>query len=437
MPSEKPRVKSADLVIRGCSQLLTCRGPLPKRGKALENVGLIKDGCIASFEGEIVFIGSDDGFQEKFSLTEQGETLDATGLTALPGFVDPHTHLPFAGSREEEFALRLQGYTYQQLAQKGMGIQTSVRETRRASREELVLLCLHRLDSMLLHGTTTVEAKSGYGLNRKDEIKQLEAIRKADALHPVDVIPTFMGAHEVPPEYRSDKKAYIDLLIHSLLPEVKKRELAVFFDVFCEEGVYSVEESRRMIRAAKKLGYGIKIHADEFASLGGAQMAVEEGAASADHLLALSKEGIRALSRSRTASTLLPAVPFFLMQNQKAPARALIDSGAAVALATDFNPGSSMTESMLFVLQLAVFTLDMGIEESINAATANAAYALGLQDSIGSLEVGKKMDLILCDIPNYLFLAYHPGINPIRHVIKNGQVLVRNRQLASHLKSTA
>jgi len=424
-------MRYADLVVLNCNQLLTCQGPIPKRSKALKDVGIIKNGCIVSLKGTIIFIGHYENFQKEFSLTNEGDIIDAKGLTVLPGFVDPHTHLPFAGGREEEFSLRLQGYSYQQLAEKGMGIQTSVKATRRASREELVFLCLSRLDSMLLHGTTTVEAKSGYGLNRKDEIKQLEAIREANIKHPIDIIPTFMGAHEVPPEYRSNKDAYIDLLIDSILPEVRDKKLAVFFDAFCEEGVYSVPETRRMVRAAKDLGFQIKIHADEFSALGGAQMAAEEGAISADHLMALSEEGIQALSQSNTAATLLPAVPFFLMQEKKAPARALINKGAIVALATDFNPGSSMTESMHFIMQLAVYTLGMGIEESINAATANAAYAAGIDKEVGSLEIGKKMDLILCDSPNYLYLVYHLGINPVKHVIKNGHIVIRDRQLAS------
>jgi imidazolonepropionase-like amidohydrolase len=323
-------MKYADLVVLNCNQLLTCQGLIPKRSTALKDVGIIKNGCIASLKGTIVFIGHYNNFQNEFSLTNEGEIIDAKDLTVLPGFVDPHTHLPFAGGREEEFSLRLQGYSYQQLAEKGMGIQTSVKATRRASREELVFLCLSRLDSMLLHGTTTVEAKSGYGLNLKDEIKQLEAIREANV-----------------------------------------------------------------------------------------------------HLMALSEEGIQAISQSNTAATLLPAVPFFLMQEKKAPARALINKGAIVALATDFNPGSSMTESMHFIMQLAVYTLGMGIEESINAATANAAYAAGIDKEVGSLEIGKKMDLILCDSPNYLYLVYHLGINPVKHVIKNGQIVIRDRQPAS------
>jgi imidazolonepropionase len=248
-------------------------------------------------------------------------------------------------------------------------------------------------------------------------------------MHPVDLIPTFMGAHEVPEEYRSRKEDYIDLLIHKIIPEVRKKDLARFFDVFCEKGVFSLEETERLAQAAQAAGFRVKIHADEFTSLGGAELAAKIGAASADHLIAVTEAGIQALARSATVATLLPGVSFFLMQEKKAPARRLIEEGAIVALASDFNPGSSMTESMLFVLQLGVFTLKMTIEEAINAVTANAAYALRLQDHIGSLEVGKKMDLILCEIPSYPFLVYHLGINPIKHVIKNGVLVVKDGRL--------
>jgi len=289
-----------------------------------------------------------------------------------------------------------------------------------------VRLCLSRLDQMLLTGTTTVEAKSGYGLNLKDEIKQLLALKEARKRHPADIVPTFMGAHEVPKEYRGRKKAYIRLLIHKVIPEVKSQNLAEFFDIFCEKGVFSLEETRQLAEAAKRNGLKIRIHADEFAALGGAALAAEIGAASADHLISITEKGIRALAWSKTAATLLPAVPFFLMLEKRAPARKLIDAGAAVSLASDFNPGSSMVSSMLFVMQLGVYLLKMSIEEAINAVTANAAYALGRQKEIGSLEVGKKMDLLLCEVPDYASLVYHLGINPIRYVIKNGKVVVRD-----------
>jgi len=422
-------MKSADCVVKNCSQLLTCEGRIPKRKEALQEVGLLEKGCIASFKGRIVFIGEKKRFKEEVHLEDNCIQIDGTGLVGLPGFVDSHTHLPFAGTREEEFVLRLKGYSYQQLAEKGLGIQTTVKSTRQASQKELLSLCLSRLDRMLLLGTTTVEAKSGYGLNLNDEIKQLETMQEANRFHPVDIVPTFMGAHEIPEEYKARKSDYIELLIQTILPEVKEKKLAEFFDVFCEEGVFSIEETRKLVRAAKEAGLKIKIHADEFSPLGGAQLAAEEKASSADHLINITEEGIKKLSNSQTAATLLPAVSFFLMHEKKAPARKLIEEGAIVALATDFNPGSSMTESMLFVLQLAVFTLKMSIEEAINAATANSSYALARHEDVGSLEVGKKMDLVLWDVPNYLTLVYHLGINPIKHVLKNGKLVVRDGKI--------
>ncbi len=418
----------ADLVVADCSQILTCQGALPKRKDSLQDVGLIERGWIASYKGQVIFTGDEKGFRKEVQPETDCLIIDGKGLTGLPGFIDPHTHLPFAGSREQEFLLRLKGYTYQQLAQKGMGIQTTVKDTRKATEEQLHSLCLPRLDRMLLYGTTTVEAKSGYGLNLQDELKQLKALHHLDEIHPVDIIPTFMGAHEIPEEYKSNKNEYIELLINKIIPEVRRENLAEFFDVFCEEGVFSLDETRKLMKAAKSANFKIKVHADEFSPLGGTELAVEEGAVSADHLINITDRGIQKLAESQTAAILLPAVSFFLMLEKRAPARKLIEEGAVVALATDFNPGSSMTESMLFVLQLAVYTLKMGLEEAINACTANAAYALGRHESVGSLERGKKMDLILCDAPNYPSIVYHLGINPIKHVIKNGKLVVKDGQ---------
>ena len=417
---------SADLVVENCRQLLTCGGPVPKRGAALSDVGLLEKAWVASRRGRVVFVGRERAFRAMVQPQKRAVRVNAGGLVALPGFVDSHTHLPFAGSRVEEFRLRLTGATYQELAARGMGIRTTVEATRKATRAELLALCLTRLDRMLLNGTTTVEAKSGYGLNLKDEIKQLEVLRDAAGRHPVDIVPTFMGAHDIPKEYRGRKGAYISLLIDKIIPEVKKRGLAEFFDVFCEEGVYSVEETRRLVEAAKLAGFKIRIHADEFAALGGAALAAEAGAASADHLLNITPEGIKALAASDTVATFLPGVSLFLMTDRRAPARKLIEEGAIVALASDFNPGSSMVGSMLFVLQLGVFLLKMGIEEAINAATANAAFALRRHASVGSVEIGKTTDLLLCDAPDYSSLVYELGSNPIRHVIKSGRLVVRN-----------
>ena len=416
----------ADLVVRGCRQLLTCGGPLPKRKDALSDVGLKHNAWVAAHRGRIVFIGTEEEFSRRVRAEDDAQVIDASNLVGLPGFVDAHTHLPFAGSREEEFVLRLKGLTYRQLADRGLGIQTSVKATRAATAEELRRLCLDRLDRMLSLGTTTVEAKSGYGLNCGDELKQLEALAEAGRIHPVEVVPTLMAAHEIPPEFKERREEYIQLIIRTLIPEVRKRNLAEFFDVFCEQGVFSLEETRRLAEAARAAGFKVKVHADEFYPLGGGALAAELKAVSAEHLIAVDARGIAALGAGPTAAVLLPAVSFFLMLDRRAPARELINAGAAVALASDFNPGSSMTESMLFILQLGVYTLKLGVEEAINACTANAAYALDRQATVGSLEVGKKMDLLLCDIPNYLFLVYHLGVNPIRHVIKNGRVVIRD-----------
>ena len=415
---------SADCVVAACRELLTCAGSLPKRKAAMRDLGVIENGWVAASKGVIVFVGTEEEFREKVSPEPEAVTVDGAGLVGLPGLVDAHTHLPFAGNRAREFGLRLQGWTYQQLAERGMGIQTTVKATRAASFDELLKLSLVRLDRMLLSGTTTVEAKSGYGLNLEDEVKQLEVLRDLGALHPVDIVPTFMGAHDVPPEYRDKREDYIGLLVETLIPEVGKRGLAEFFDIFCEPGVFSLEESRRLAGAAKAAGFGLKVHADEFVTQGGAELAAEIGAVSAEHLIAVSEQGIARLGASDTAAILLPGVPFFLMLDKRAPARRLIDAGAAVALATDFNPGSSHLSSMLFVLQLGVFTLGMTVEEAVNACTGNAAYAINRHHAVGSLEPGKKMDLLLCDIPGYVSLAYELGRNPVRTVLKNGRVVV-------------
>jgi imidazolonepropionase len=418
----------ADCLVSGCRELLTCRGPIPKRRDDLKDVGLVENAWIAGRAGRIVFVGSEDEFKRTVELTAEAVRLDAGGLIGFPGFVDSHTHLPFAGSRANEFSLRIQGWTYRELAAKGMGIRSTVRSTRAASRETLRDLCLARLDEMMLHGTTTAEAKSGYGLNLADEIKQLEAVRDAGVAHPVDLLPTFMGAHEIPDEFRDRKEDYIDLLIHTVIPAVRDQGLARFFDVFCEEGVFSVAETKRLSESALAAGFGLNIHADEFVALGGTELAVRLGAVSAEHLIAVSDDGIQALAGSDTAAILLPNVPFFLMQDKKAPARRLIEAGAAVALASDFNPGSSMTSNLQWIIQLGVFQMRMTIEEAINSVTANAAFAVRVQDEVGSLEPGKKMDLVLCDLPGYADLVYRLGTNPVKHVLKNGRIVVRDNR---------
>ncbi len=416
----------ADLVVAGLEELVTSSGPAPRTGPAMREIGLLEKAWIAGREGKIVFVGREEDFRKEVELTDRALIIDGSGLVGLPGLVDCHTHLPFAGNRAREFSLRLQGYTYQQLSAMGLGIQTTVQATRAAGREELKQLCRKRLQTMLLNGTTTVEAKSGYGLNFEDEIKQLEVVRELAGEQPVSLVPTFMGAHEIPPEYKTERKAYLELLKNKIMPEVKRRELAEFFDIFCEPTVFNLEETRELAEVALKLGYKLKVHSDEFVPIGGTELAVELGARSAEHLINITESGIEKLSRSRTAAVLLPGVSFFLMMDKRAPARELLDRGAIVALATDYNPGSSHLLSMLLVLQLGVFTLRLTVEEAINACTVNAAYAIDRHQRCGSLEPGKDFDLILCDLPSYLSLAYELGRNPVKTVIKGGRVVVED-----------
>ncbi|MCX7974259.1 MAG: imidazolonepropionase [Candidatus Aminicenantes bacterium] len=419
----------ADLIIRRLNQLVTCSGPVPKRKEALKEIGLIEEAAIASYKGKIIYVGNDKDLEKNIKLTPETIILEAEGLVGFPGFIDPHTHLPFAGTREKEFVLRIKGASYQELASQGLGIQTTVRATREITKEKLIELCLERLDTMLRHGTTTVEAKSGYGLDWETEIKQLEVLNEVNQIHPIEIVPTYLGAHEVPPEYRHDKSKYLELLIKNIMPEIRRRKLAEFIDIFCEEGVYSLEETKKLAQEAKKMGFKIRLHADEFSPLGGAELAAELEASSADHLINVSDNGIEALASSSTVAILLPMVPLFLRLEKWPPARRLIEAGATVALATDFNPGSSMTECMPLVIQLAVFLLNFQIEEALQAATINAAFSLGRDRWVGSLEVGKNMDLVLCSMPNYLHLVYHPGPNLVRHVFKKGNWVVQDGQI--------
>jgi imidazolonepropionase len=353
------------------------------------------------------------------------QRLDGRGGTLIPGFVDPHTHLPWAGDRSEEFAQRLAGKTYLEIAADGGGILSTVRATRSATEEQLVERVETRLDRMLSWGTTTAEAKSGYGLSLTDELKQLRAIRTASANHAVDLVPTLLAAHEVPPEHRESRQRYLDLICEEIVPRAAEEGLARFSDVFCEQGVFTREESRRVLLAGAAHGMPPRLHADEFVDSGGAELAAEIGALSADHLIAVSPRGIEALAEAGVTAILLPGTSFYLMKHQYAPARQLIEAGVPVALATDCNPGSSHTESMPMILVLAVYELGLTIEEILTAATLNAACTLGLGTEIGSIEPGKRADLVLLEAPSLLHLAYHYGVNPVAAVVKDGRVVHR------------
>ncbi len=418
-----------DLLIHHLSEVATPEGSAPRRGADQARIRRISGAEVVCRDGRIAFVGSPEERRRQFGELPEAERLDGRGGTLIPGFVDPHTHLPWAGSREEEFAARLAGKTYQEIAAAGGGILSTVAATRRAPEEELVANVLRRMDQMLAWGTTTAEAKSGYGLNQEDELKQLRAIREASGRHPVDLVPTLLAAHEVPPEYRggdgSGRRRWVDQICDEIVPATAAAGLARFCDVFCEHGVFSAAESRQILAAGVRHGLLPRLHADEFVDSGGAELAAELGAFSADHLMAVSPAGVEALAGSGVTAVLLPGTSFFLRKHVYAPARRLVESGVPVALATDCNPGSSFTESMPMVVVLAVFELGLTVEESLTAATLNSACCLGLGGEVGSIETGKRADLVLLDAPNLLHLVYHYGINPVAAVVKGGRVARR------------
>ena len=411
----------ADLLVNNAAQVVTVAAPSSSAG-AEGRLGLIPDGTVAAKDGRIVWVGPADQASRKVSLLPRGKELDASGRVVMPGFIDSHTHLLFAGTREREFEMRLQGASYQEIAAKGGGIKSTVEKTRRAGREELVAAGKKNLDSMLSLGTTTVEAKTGYGLSTKDEIKMLEALAELGREHPVEVVPTFLGAHEIPPEYSGKAEEYVRLLIEEMIPAVAEKKLARFCDVFCETGVFSPEQSRRILEAGKRYGMLPKLHADELTPLGGAELAAEIGAVSADHLLFMSEKGMEAMAEKGVVATLLPGTAFFLFLGRYAPARQMISRGVTVALATDFNPGSCMTESLPLITTIACTQMRMTPAEAILGITLHAARALRQEKEVGSLEPGKQADLVVLDIPDYRHLSYHFGVNHVWKVVKKGRL---------------
>lgn len=413
----------SELLITNLSEVASPVGREPLTGTDQGKVRRISGVEVLCRDAEIVGIGSSQELEKEAGSMDSVQRLDARGGTLIPGFVDPHTHLPWAGSREEEFSQRLAGKTYMEIAAEGGGILSTVRATREASEADLTHRVRDRLELMLRHGTTTAEAKSGYGLNLDDELKQLSAIRRASEEHPVDLVPTLLAAHETPPEYRKERERYVDVVCQEIIPATSEAGLARFCDVFCEEGVFTAEESHRVLTAGAEYGLAPRLHADEFVDSGGAELAAELGALSADHLTAISPAGVEAMAATGVTAVLLPGTSFFLMKHKYAPARRLVEAGVPIALATDCNPGSSFTESMSMVFVLAVYELGLSIEEALTAATLNAACCLGLGDRIGSIEVGKQADLVVLATPNLLHLAYHYGINPVSAVVKNGAVV--------------
>jgi imidazolonepropionase len=379
----------------------------------LTNVSLlIKDGTIEEIYHE-----------NTFSVDGNVDIIDAKGLTLLPGFVDAHTHPVFWNTRESEFLMRIEGKTYEEIAEAGGGIRNSARDFRNADKSDIKQRTANRIKTFLEYGTTTIEAKSGYGLSVDGEIKSLEIIEELDQELELDMAPTFLGAHEVPDEFRSNREEYIDLIIDQMIPEVTSRNLAEYCDVFCEKGVFTVEETRQILSAAEKAGLRSRIHADELHAFGAAELAAEMGAATADHLVEVSEQGINAMAEKNVIPVLLPATTFFLRKDKYAPARKMIDATCQVALATDFNPGSSMTQNMSLVWTIGALKLGMVTGELLWATTCVPAKSLNREKEIGSITIGKKADLVLMDIPNLDYLAYHMGINHVRMTVKNGNIV--------------
>ena len=414
----------ADFLIHNTSEILTCAGPAPRVGPRQADAGSRPNAVIAAHRGTIVFVGADADWRRAGTLTAGAVVFDAAGGAVVPGFVDPHTHVVFAGDRRDELRRRLGGATYAEIAATGGGIVGSVQATRAASDEELEAGTRVRLDEMLRCGTTTCEAKSGYALTTDGELKMLRAVRALAATHAMELSPTFMGAHEVPVEYRERRRAYVDLVVREMIPAVAREQLAEWCDVFCETGVFTPDESREILEAGRAAGLAPRIHADELAASGGSAVAVEVGARSADHLIFVDETGAAGLAAAGVVATLLPIASFYLKLGRFAPARMLIASGVAVALATDVNPGAGYSPSMPFAMTLACFGMNLTFEEALVAATLNAACSLDRQDRIGSLEPGKQMDAVVVHGPAINLIRV--GAETIRAVVKRGRIVAGN-----------
>ncbi len=395
------------LVIRRANQIFT----------SSDKYGILEKGSVVVEDGRILWVGPDEEIPVSL---EKARLIDADGMVITPGFVDSHTHIPFYGHRADEFEMRNMGVSYMEIRKRGGGIRRTVRMVRRATKEQLLEYNRKLVRKALSHGTTTLEGKSGYGLNLRDEIKQLEVLRELNDSEPIDIVPTFLGAHEIPEG--KDAGEYIEEVI-SWLPEIKERNLAVFVDIFCEKGVFSVQQARKLLTRARELGFKLKLHAEEFERIGGAMLGAELGAVSVDHLTAINEEDMEALAESGTVAVLLPGTTFFLGKSDYAPGRKMLEKGVKVAIATDFNPGSSMSQNMQFMITLAGIYMHFTVEEALRAATLGGAMALDLQDEVGSIEPGKKADLLLFDVPDYRYIPYNYAVNNLRMVIKDGKPL--------------
>lgn len=406
------------IVIRNASQVVTCSGFAAKKGAQMADIGLIENGAVAACNGIITHVGPTEEVLKQLDIDEYIE-IDARGRTLMPGFVDSHTHFIFGGYREEEFSLRLKGDSYMSIMERGGGIVRTMNATRQSSFDSLYQSGYDRLDKMFDMGITTVEGKSGYGLDLNTELIQLRVMNELDQDHPVDVVSTYLGAHAVPPEFEGRPDDYITYILEETLPHIKSEHSVTFCDVFCEKGVFSLEQSERLLRAARSLRFKLKLHADEIVTLGGAELAAKLKAVSADHLLHASAAGIKRLARSGVIATLLPLTAFSLGEPY-ARAREMIDAGCAVALASDLNPGSCFSCSIPLLFALACIQMKMSPEEAVTALTINGAAAVGRANKIGSLDVGKKADMVLLQFPSYKFLPYHVGMNIVDMVVKDG-----------------
>lgn len=415
------------MLIHSASQLLTLSGG-PQRGETLGSLGIISNGAVLLRDEAIIDVGTTPDLLAAYP---DEPRLDASGSVVMPGFVDPHTHLIWAGDRAAEFEMRLEGKTYLEILASGGGILSTVKATRAASMERLLASTRPRLETMLAYGTTTAEAKTGYGLETAAELRMLQALLALDAEGPLDLAITFMGAHAIPPEYKGRPGEYTGHICEEMLPAVLEwRQVNAparplpFVDVFCETGAFSLEQSRRIFEAARELGFPLKIHADEFDNLGGASLAAEYGAVSADHLVKSSFEDIEALAKSETVAVALPCTPFGLAEGYYTPAKAILDAGGLLALATDINPGTAWCESMQFAIALACRYMRLTPAQAIAAATINAAAAIGRAGQIGSLEAGKQADVLILSVPDYRHLGYRFGANLVKTVIKKGIIRV-------------
>jgi imidazolonepropionase len=411
----------ADLLIHNTTEIYTCAGPAPRTGRLQGDAGRVPRGAVASHQGTIVYAGPRDGLDRAVDLTANATTIDAQGGSVVPGFVDPHTHVVFAGDRRGELRRRLGGASYSQIAAEGGGILSTVTATRSASEEELLQATARRLDEMLANGTTTCEAKSGYGLTTESELKLLRVIARLQQTHTMEIAPTFMGAHEIPSEHRAAPEAYVALVCEEMIPAVARAGLAEWCDVFCEDGVFTRADSTAILTAARAAGMKLRIHADELGKSGGSAVAAAVGARSADHLIFADADAARALAAAGTVATLLPSAAFYLKLGRYAPARMLIESSVAVALATDLNPGGGFSPSMPFAMTLGCFAMGLTFDEALIGATLNAAYSLDRHQTVGGLEPGKQMDAVVVDGPAIELIR--AGARTIQAVIKKGRII--------------